>query len=179
MKNDEIEVEVDVDEDDADTLVRKADQVRGRLMHTLEAIDQRRQDLTHPGALLRAHRREALIIAGALTTVVGGVTAVAVWRAKTRERRLRRERVFAARRFWRHPDRVAAERPRSFLGELGRRIVMGTLGMIAMQLVKRLVNRGLEQHGEARAELELPKVPRQTRKSLRPPDVHAFEVKTA
>jgi hypothetical protein len=176
MNKDEIEVKVD--EDDADTLVRKADEVRGRLMNTLEAIDQRRQDLTHPAAILRAHKREALILAGALTTVVGGVTAVAVWRARTRESRLRRERLFAARRFWKHPDRIAAERPRSFLGELGRRIAMGTLGMIAMQLVKRLVNRGLEHHGEARAELEVPKAPRLTRKSMRPPDVHAFEVKT-
>ncbi|WP_437674731.1 hypothetical protein [Sorangium sp. So ce131] len=118
---------------------RKADELRERLMHTIEAIDQRRHELLDVGAEVR-RSGPGVVVGGLLLAVMGGAAVIALVqdvRAGARGERLRGERIRALVRSWRHPDWVAAQGKPSVPREIGRKILIGAASFLAMQLIRR------------------------------------------
>jgi hypothetical protein len=91
-------------------LEHKADVTRARLLGTIEALDRRRRELLDFKLQLRRHAGDFLVAFGGLLIGVGATTAVVFYREKQQERRLRRERIRAIVRLWKHPERIAAQR---------------------------------------------------------------------
>lgn len=117
---------------------RKADELRDRLLHTIEAIDRRRHALLDVKTQVRRHGA-GVATGGLLLVIMGGAAVIALVReARARdERRLRGERVRALVRFWRHPDWVAPRGKPSVPREIGRKILVGAVSFAAMQLIRR------------------------------------------
>lgn len=123
---------------DRDQLESEANVARERLARTLEVLDRRRHEAVDIRLQLRRHRR-GLVIAGGVTIVTAGgvtVTAVLLRRARARAEAKPRSLVEMLRRVWRGPERVARTEPRGFLRELGRKLALGTLSWIALELAK-------------------------------------------
>ncbi|XXT18629.1 hypothetical protein WME94_51220 [Sorangium sp. So ce429] len=116
---------------------RKADELRDRLLHTIEAIDQRRHALLDVRTQVRRHGA-GVVTGGIMIAVMGGAVVIAlIQEARARAERLRAERVRALVRFWRHPDWVAPRGKPSVPREIGRKILVGAVSFVAMQLIRR------------------------------------------
>ncbi|WP_437733058.1 hypothetical protein [Sorangium sp. So ce1335] len=116
---------------------RKADELRDRLLHTIEAIDQRRHALLDVKTQVRRHGA-GVVTGGIMLVVMGGAAVISlIQEARARDARLRRERVRALVRFWRHPDWVAPRGKPSVPREIGRKILVGAASFLAMQLLRR------------------------------------------
>lgn len=116
---------------------RRADELRDRLMHTIEALDRRRHALVDVRSRVRRHGPEALA-GGLLLAIAGGTVVIAlIKKARARNERPGGERVRALVRFWRHPERVAPRSKPSVSREIGRRILVGAASFVAMQLIRR------------------------------------------
>jgi hypothetical protein len=102
--------EGDAARDSRSELEREADVARARLLNTIEQLDQRRHDALDWRLQARRHSGELAVLASALALTIGVPVGVAVYRASTRDARLRKERIRALTRFWEHPERVAAKR---------------------------------------------------------------------
>ncbi|WP_433930843.1 hypothetical protein AB3662_42540 [Sorangium cellulosum] len=116
---------------------RKADELRDRLLHTIEAIDQRRHALLDVKTQVRRHGA-GVVTGGLMLVLMGGAAVISVIQeARARDVRLRRERVRALVRFWRHPDWVAPRGKPSVPREIGRKILVGAVSFLAIQLIRR------------------------------------------
>ncbi|WP_437599202.1 hypothetical protein [Sorangium sp. So ce590] len=116
---------------------RKADELRDRLLHTIEVIDRRRHALLDVKTQVRRHGA-GVATGGLLLAIVGGAAVIALVRgARARGERLRGQRVRALVRFWRHPDWVAPRGKPSVPREIGRKILVGAVSFAAMQLIRR------------------------------------------
>ncbi|WP_437957121.1 hypothetical protein WME76_38235 [Sorangium sp. So ce119] len=116
---------------------RKADELRDRLLHTIEAIDQRRHALLDVKTQVRRHGA-GVVTGGLMLVLMGGAAVISVIQeARARDARLRRERVRALVRFWRHPDWVAPRGKPSVPREIGRKILVGAVSFLAIQLIRR------------------------------------------
>lgn len=115
-------------------LTRKANVARSRLEGTLEQLDRKRHTVTDVPAKLRRHGAPiAAIAAGVAVALAGGGV---IYRAVNRpRRRLGSERLRALKRIWDHPERVA--QGGSMWREIGRKIFIGGVSFLAVQLVKR------------------------------------------
>ncbi|WP_437483419.1 hypothetical protein WME75_42780 [Sorangium sp. So ce1014] len=116
---------------------RKADELRDRLLHTIEVIDRRRHALLDVKTQVRRHGA-GVATGGLLLAILGGAAVIALVRgARARGERLRGERVRALVRSWRHPDWVAPRGKPSVPREIGRKILVGAVSFAAMQLIRR------------------------------------------
>jgi len=124
-------------------LENDAERLRHKLADTLEALDRRRHDFVD--LRLQARRHVPLIagVGSALVLAMGGGIAFSIYRAKSRERRQRRERWRALQRMWTHPDQVAARADRSWFVEAGRRILIGAVTIVGSEMIKRFVHRAM------------------------------------
>jgi hypothetical protein len=75
-----------------------------------------------------------------MALLAGVGVAFAVYRARTRDERLRRERVEAITRLWRHPDRVARKQ-RGLLFRIARAVVVSAATAAAVVIARRGVQR--------------------------------------
>ncbi len=116
---------------------RKADELRDRLLHTIEVIDRRRHALLDVKTQVRRHGA-GVATGGLVLAILGGAAVIALVRgARARGERLRGERVRALVRSWRHPDWVAPRGKPSVPREIGRKILVGAVSFAAMQLIRR------------------------------------------
>ncbi|WP_437936950.1 hypothetical protein [Sorangium sp. So ce341] len=116
---------------------RKADELRDRLMHTIEAIDRRRHALLDVKTQVRRHG-PGVAAGGLLLAILGGAAVIALVRgARARDERRRGERVRALVRSWQHPDWVAPRGKPSVPREIGRKILVGAVSFAAMQFIRR------------------------------------------
>ncbi|MDC0683871.1 hypothetical protein [Sorangium atrum] len=116
---------------------RRADELRDRLMHTIEALDRRRHVLVDVRSRVRRHGPEVLA-GGLLLAIAGGAAAIALIKeVRARNERPGGERLRALVRFWRHPERVAPRGKPSVSREIGRRILVGMASFVAIQLIRR------------------------------------------
>ncbi|WP_437607962.1 hypothetical protein WMF20_44940 [Sorangium sp. So ce834] len=116
---------------------RKADELRDRLLHTIQVIDRRRHALLDVKTQVRRHGA-GVAAGGLLLAILGGAAVIALVRgARARDERLRAERVRALVRSWRHPDWVAPRGKPSVPREIGRKILVGAAYFAAMQLIRR------------------------------------------
>ncbi|WP_437754913.1 hypothetical protein [Sorangium sp. So ce1389] len=126
---------------------RKADELRDRLLHTIEAIDQRRHALLDVRTQVRRHGA-GVVTGGLMLAVMGGAVVIAlIQEARARAERVRAERVRALVRFWRHPDWVAPRAKPSVPREIGRKILVGAVSFAAMQLIRRGIRLTLTTSG--------------------------------
>jgi hypothetical protein len=88
------------DGQDREKLAAEANVVRMRLLRTVEALDDK-----------RARVRTAFVTGGIVFTALVAASAFAVHHAESAPSRLRRERVRAIARAWRHPERTARAYP--------------------------------------------------------------------
>jgi hypothetical protein len=129
-------------------LARQANQVRSKLLHTVEVLDQRRHEALDLKLQLQRHLRQVVALAGvalALTTV--GV-AVAVHRISTAPERRRRDRVRLLGQLWTHPDRVirgARREGRPFFVELLRSVLLGVASTAMLLPARRGITVLLEE----------------------------------
>ncbi|MGK3988097.1 hypothetical protein WME99_33950 [Sorangium sp. So ce136] len=137
---------------------RKADELRDRLLHTIEAIDQRRHALLDVRTQVRRHGA-GVVTGGIMIAVMGGAVVIAlVQEARARAERLRAERVRALVRFWRHPDWVAPRGKPSVPREIGRKILVGAVSFVAMQLIRRGIRLTLATAGRGAPERRPPEL---------------------
>lgn len=105
-------------------LLRKADQVRHRLLDVVDEIDRRRHELTHPGEVLarRLPRPEPWAIAAA--AAAGVIVASLVGAGMAKRRRRRRKVLYVAR----------APPPPTFSGDVLSRVgrALATFGLVQL-----------------------------------------------
>jgi hypothetical protein len=107
-----------------DDLAREANQVRTKLLRTVEQLDQRRHDALDVRRQVQQHVRQLTIAAGVTMVALAGAVALLVHRITTAAERRRRYRWRFAREVWRHPDRAMRAERRSFLGEVTRSVLL-------------------------------------------------------
>lgn len=133
-------------------LERAANRARERLVETLNALDEKRHELTDVKGLAKRevieHKKPILITGGSIVLAIGTIVGVSIYRFATRKERLREERWKALRRYWNHPERLARKDPPkgSLAAELGRKILIGTLTFAALELTKRTISNALPAH---------------------------------
>jgi ABC-type phosphate transport system permease subunit len=107
-----------------DDLAREANQVRTKLLRTVEQLDQRRHEALDLRKQVQEHVRQLTVAAGVLMLLVAGGVALVVHRVSTGAERRRRYRWRFAKRVWQHPERAMRAERRSFFGEVLRSVLL-------------------------------------------------------
>jgi hypothetical protein len=131
-------------------LEQRATTARNELARTLGTLDLRRHQLTDVRFQFRTHARQLLFLGGAVVLALGGAVLFSV-----RARRHRgRERFRALTRWWKHPEKVAQEKPQpSVFAELGRKALVTVVTVVAGALARRSLARALpSEEGRAPAQ---------------------------
>lgn len=129
-------------------LARQANQVRSKLLHTVEVLDQRRHEALDLKLQLQRHVRQVVVLAGIALVLTAGVVALAVHRVSTAPQRRRRDRRLLARQVWRHPDwtlRSTRREGRPFFAELFRSVLLGVASSLLMLPARRGITLLLEE----------------------------------
>jgi len=135
-----------------DDLEMRANLLRERLVRALDEIDRRRTEITEE----ITHVRERVQVVSP-RVIKGGIKvgraaalfgaglglAIVVHRMRTRDERLRRERIRALQRLWTHPEWVARKRQQSVIGGIARKLLIGVCTSTAMFLLRRSVKTAL------------------------------------
>jgi hypothetical protein len=125
-----------------DELAREANEVRSKLLRTVEQLDRRRRDAFDVRLQLQRHAWQ-FALGGALFLLgTAGVVALVAHRVATAPQRRQKERWYLARRVWQHPDRSLRGERRSFPRELARSLLL-TAGSALLAVPIRRVAAGL------------------------------------
>jgi hypothetical protein len=114
------------DGQDREKLAAEANVVRMRLLRTVEALDKKRE-----------HARTALVAGGLVFVGLALASAFAVHRAESAPARLRRARVRAISRAWRHPERTARVYP-PILPHIARSLAVALISTIVIGPARRM-----------------------------------------
>ena len=120
-------------------LEQQANQMRARLLGTIDELDRRRHELFDLGVQLRRHASDVLSAAGGLLFGVGATAAILIFRHERHVRRIRHGRVRALARLWHHPERIA-ERS-SAMGTVIRMVLVALATMATTTLASRQIDR--------------------------------------
>jgi hypothetical protein len=123
------------DDTQREILTRKANLIRSRLEDKLDQLDRKRHVLEDaPQVVLSKVPVGAVVggVAGALAIGVG----LAIRRISHRPERLRRARLQVLKALWKDPERALNGRG-TVWQELGRKILIGAVSFVAMELLKR------------------------------------------
>lgn len=129
-------------------LARQANQVRSKLLHTVEVLDQRRHDALDLKLQLQRHVRQVLALTGLALVLTAGAVALAVYRVSTSDQRRRRDRRLLARQVWTRPGRVlrgSRRQGRPFVVELFRSVLLGVASSLLMLPARRGITLLLEE----------------------------------
>jgi hypothetical protein len=107
-----------------DELAREANQVRSKLLRTVEQLDRRRHDALDLPLQLKRHVRQLMALGALLLVATAGAMAIVVHRVATLAERRRRDRWILAKNMWRHPERAMRGERGSFFGELARSVLL-------------------------------------------------------
>ena len=121
-------------------LEREANMARARLATTIDEIDRRAHEAVDVKLQLRRHAAPLAVAAGIVVLPIVAAIGVGIYRLATRDARMRRERVRALKRGWRHPDRLARYKNPPLAVEMGRRILVGAVTYVAIQAIKRTLD---------------------------------------
>lgn len=114
-------------------LAREANEVRTKLIRTVERLDQRRHEATDLRLQLERHMRQVVVVGAAFLLGTAGAVALVVHRVTTSAQRRRRDRWRFVQRVWRHPDRALRAERRSFFGEIARSVLLAVVTTAATQ----------------------------------------------
>lgn len=131
---------------DKEWLEKKAAMLRARLAETLESLYQRKESAVRATRKVVETTREvrkrslpaAVATAGALVLVAGG-TGYLVHRSRSSWKQRLAARLNALTRLWKHPERVAAPKPRS----MGSEVVRGAVVSIGAFLLTEIAKMGI------------------------------------
>ena len=175
MSADDDRIEVHGEEKTREELEREAERTRARLLETLDVLDRRRHDLLDVRKQVEDHFAPVASAIAIAVLFLGGAIGVAIHDAIDRRRHKGRARVRALARLWQHPDRALRVEEKSFAGELGRKVLMTALSVVATQVTSHFVKQALAlELGEAHEgdhaphERTLPKLARLAEEALRP-----------
>jgi len=136
-----------------DDLARQANQVRSKLLRTVEVLDQRRHEALDLKLQVQKHVRQIVGMAGIALVLSAGLVAFMVHHVTTGPERRRRDRVRLVRQMWHHPDRVirgAKREGRHFLVELARSVLLGVASTALLLPARRGITNLLEERAEDR-----------------------------
>jgi hypothetical protein len=138
-------------------LERRADELRDRLVHTIDMIEKRAHEVTNVRLQLGRHAGLVRTLSSVGIALFASGVAYEIYRFRTRHQRHRRQRLRALARIWRHPDRIAAAEERGFFPELFRRVALGSITFFAIEMAKRSMRHAVpELHEEERIPRLLP-----------------------
>ncbi|HEX8795669.1 MAG TPA: hypothetical protein VF765_32185 [Polyangiaceae bacterium] len=129
-------------------LARQANQVRSKLLHTVEVLDQRRHEALDLKLQLQRHVRQVVALAGLALLLTSGAVALAVYRMSTSSERRRRDRRRLARQMWTNPGRVlrsSRREGRPFMVEVFRSVLLGLATTVLMLPARRGITLLLEE----------------------------------
>ena len=127
-----------------DELAREANQVRTKLLRTVEQLDTRRHEALDLRVQLQRHVRQLAVVGGAIVLGTCAAMVLVLHRMSTSTERRRRNRWRLARRMWSHPERaLRADRRTSFLGALLRPVVLAIANVLVILPARRWVMRML------------------------------------
>jgi hypothetical protein len=125
-----------------DELAREANQVRTKLLRTVEQLDRRRHDALELRVQVQRHMRQLAIVGGAVLLGTCAAMVLMVHRISTSTERRRRNRWKLAKGVWQHPERaLRAGRRTSFLGALLRPILLALANALILLPARRVVLR--------------------------------------
>jgi hypothetical protein len=133
-----------------DDLARQANQVRSKLLRTVEVLDQRRHEALDLKLQLQRHVRQVVALAGVALVFTAGVVAFAVHRFSTAPERRRRNRRRLARQMWSRPDlvlRSSRRRGWPVAVELLRSVALGLATTLVLFPARRRIKLLLEEKG--------------------------------
>jgi hypothetical protein len=116
-------------------LALEANQVRRQLLHTVEQLDSRRQQVKRVRVRLEQTVRHVVVYGAATILATAGVAALVAWHVASSAQRRRRERWRLARGVWRHPERVMRGPPP--LAALLRTVLLSAASSLATIAVRR------------------------------------------
>jgi hypothetical protein len=117
----------------------RADLMRARLIRTIDALDRRRREFFDVKLQFRRHAGDVLVAFGGVLFGAGSTAAVIFYRHRRHEKRLRRERMRALTRLWRHPDRIAVRT--GALGHAARMVLVALVTMATTTIASRRLER--------------------------------------
>jgi hypothetical protein len=135
-----------------DELAREANEVRSKLLRTVEQLDRRRHDVFDVRLQLQRHLRQLAVFGGVLVLATAGTVALVVHRLTSASQRRRRNRWRLAKRLWRHPERTIRAERRSFFEEVARSILLAVASTAVTLPARRAVALLLRGRGGESAE---------------------------
>jgi hypothetical protein len=127
-----------------DELAREANQVRTKLLRTVEQLDRRRHEALDLRVQLQRHVRQLTVVGGAILLGTCAAMVLVFQRVSTATERRRRNRWRLAKRVWWHPERaLRADRRTSFLGALLRPLLLALANALVILPARRWVMRML------------------------------------
>jgi hypothetical protein len=122
-------------------LLRQSQDMRNKLVRTVERLDERRHDAFDLRRQLARHLKLVIVGAGLVVAGAAGAAVFVTYRAMTAERRRRRARWRLAKDAWNQPERELRAQRGSFVGEVLRSLGL-TLATSLLSLPLRRVVRG-------------------------------------
>jgi hypothetical protein len=127
-----------------DELAREANQVRTKLLRTVEQLDRRRHEALDLRAQLQRHVSQLVVVGGAILLGTCAALVLVVHRISTATERRRSNRWRLAKRVWWHPERaLRADRRTSFLGAILRPVLLALVNALVILPARRWVVRQL------------------------------------
>jgi hypothetical protein len=125
-----------------DELAREANQVRTKLLRTVEQLDRRRHDALELRVQVQRHMRQLVVAGSVILLGTCAAMVLVVQRISTATDRRRRNRWKLAKGVWQHPERaLRAGRRTSFLGALLRPVVLALANVLLVLPARRLILR--------------------------------------
>lgn len=128
-----------------DRLEANANALRSRLARTLESLDRRRHDAFNVKVQAQRHPGFLAAVGGSMAAVALGSGLITYFVIKHRNENRLSERLHAVTRIWRHPDRVARNKPHSLPAEIARGVLVSLASFVVSQLAERALLKALPQ----------------------------------
>lgn len=128
-----------------DRLEANANALRSRLARTLESLDRRRHDAFNVTIQAKRHPGFLAAVGGAMVAATAGSGLITYLVIRHRKSQRFTERLHAITRSWRHPERVARDKPRSLPAELARGVLISLASFVVSQIAERALMKLLPQ----------------------------------
>ncbi|MDP9001445.1 MAG: hypothetical protein M3O46_15195 [Myxococcota bacterium] len=127
----------------------EADEVRSKLLRTVEELDQRRHEALdlrfQIKRHLERHLEQVVLASGVLVLATAGTAAFVAYRLATAVDRRRRNRWRLAKYLWQRPERALRAQRRSWFAEIGRSALVALAGTLVTLPVRRLLTSRMEK----------------------------------
>jgi hypothetical protein len=120
-------------------LLRRSQDMRAKLVRSVERLDERRHDAFDVRKQLRRHLRQLAIAGGLVIVGTAGAAALVMYRLMTAPRRRRGARWRLAKGMWVHPERELRAQRGPFAGEVLRSLAFTVVTSLLSVPLRRVV----------------------------------------